>query len=400
MTTDSGAPSIREVLTAIALEGAGDTRDDIERDALSDPNLPALERDIVLVIQGVRRCGKSTLMRQIAAREGISERAVFVNFEDPRLSDRLDHTLLDDIVRTHEHRSKRNTYYFFDEIQNVKGWEKWLHVQLEQRKRHFVVSGSNANLLGGKLGTALTGRHLTYELFPFSFAEFRKVRPRASLEDYLQQGGFPRPLLGKRPEPLLRQYFTDIIERDVRQHVGARSSVALAQIAKTAFESMGSELSLRNIAKAFGTTADTVKTYVQAFEAAYLTVSCPFFAYSERVSQVHPRKYYPIDLGLRRSVVTRSGYDLGKSLECAVLHHLRRSYRTVYYWHGKGEVDFVVQTPDGLIPIQISVGDEKTRHIAAVEEFARVHRGALAPKFIDMARAEKLLSGRKSLEEL
>jgi uncharacterized protein len=199
---------------------------------------------------------------------------------------------------------------------------------------------------------------------------------------------------------LLREYFTDIIERDVRRHVGVRSTVPLSQIAKASFEAMGSELSLRTLARAFTTTADTVKTYIDAFELAYLSISCPFFTFSERKSQVRPKKYYPIDLGIRNAVITRGGGDIGKSLECAVLHHLRQMYRTVFYWKGRGEVDFIVQTPEGLLPIQVSHGDEKTRHVAAIEEFAREHKGTLAPKYIDMARAEKLLSGKVSLAQV
>jgi uncharacterized protein len=148
--------------TLEALQAEPTVRDAlIEREILLREDFPSLERDLVLVIQGVRRCGKSTLLRQIAKREGVAERAIFVNFEDPRLADRLDHRLLDAIVRFHEGKSKRNTYYFFDEIQNVAGWEKWLHIQLERKKRHFVVTGSNSELLGGKMATALTGRHLT-----------------------------------------------------------------------------------------------------------------------------------------------------------------------------------------------------------------------------------------------
>jgi uncharacterized protein len=372
----------------------------VPRELLESGKLPELEKDLVLVIQGVRRCGKSTLLRQIAAREDVADKVIFINFEDPRFSDMLDYRLLEQVVKFHERKSKRNTYYFFDEIQNVKGWEKWLHVQVEQNKRRFVVTGSNSNLLGGKLGTALTGRHLTVELFPFSFGEFRRVRPRGTLTEYLQSGGFPRPLHSRQPQDILREYFMDIIERDVRTHVGARSVVPLAQVAKATFEAMGSELSYRNIARSFGTTPDTVKTYIDAFELAYLCVACPFFAYSERVTQVHPRKYYPIDLGLRASVASRTGADIGKSLEAAVLLHLRKSHRRVYYWKGRGEVDFVVETPQGLLPIQVSVGDEKTRHVAAVEEFARAHRGVLAPKFIDSARAERLLLGKVTLEDL
>jgi uncharacterized protein len=390
--------SIAEILAAVVADSPTETG--MQRDIVTSDLLPPLEKDLALVIQGVRRCGKSTLLRQIAARDDVASRAIFINFEDPRLSDRLDFRLLDDIVHFHESSSKKNVYYFFDEIQNVKGWEKWLHIQLERKSRYFVITGSNANLLGGDLATALTGRHITLELFPFSFAEFRRAKPRGTLTEFLTKGGFPRPLLSQNGHSLLREYFTDIIERDVRRHVGARSTVPLAQIAKASFEAMGSELSLRNIARAFSTTADTVKTYVDALELAYLSISCPFFTFSERKSQVHPKKYYPIDLGIRNSVITRGGGDISKSLECAVLHHLRRTYKTVYYWKGRGEVDFVVQTLEGLLPIQVSHGDEKTRHVAAIEEFAREHRGTLAPKYIDMARAEKLLSGKVSLAHL
>jgi uncharacterized protein len=390
--------SVSEILSSVV----GDSPNDVGilRDVVVQEKIPQLEKDLALVIQGVRRCGKSTLLRQIAARENVAGRAIFVNFEDPRLSDRLDYRLLDDIIAFHESSSKKNVYYFFDEIQNVAGWEKWLHIQLERRSRYFVVTGSNSNLLDGKLAMALTGRHITIELFPFSFAEFRRAKPRGTLTEYLSSGGFPRPLLSSHGDSLLREYFTDIIERDVRRHVGARSTVPLSQIAKATFEAMGSELSLRNIARAFSTTADTVKTYIDAFELAYLSISCPFFTFSERKSQVRPKKYYPIDLGIRNSIITRGGGDIGKSLECAILHHLRRTYRTVFYWKGRGEVDFVVQTPEGLLPIQVTYGDEKTRHIAAIEEFAREHRGTLAPKYIDMARAEKLLAGKVSLEQL
>jgi uncharacterized protein len=398
-TVDTSISKRHDILAELA-EEATQLDLGIARDVILDNQLPALERDLAIVIQGVRRCGKSTLLRQIAARENVASRSIFVNFEDPRLSDRLDYRILDDIVAFQEGMSKKNVYYFFDEIQNVQGWEKWLHVQLERKQRYFVITGSNSNLLGGKLSTALTGRHLTIELFPFSYREFRRMKPRSNLQEFLTHGGFPRPLASANGDRLLREYFIDIIERDVRRHVGARSTVPLSQIAKASFEAMGSELSLRNLAGAFGTTADTVKTYVQAFELAYLSIACPFFTFSEKKSQVRPKKYYPIDLGIRNSVITRGGSDLGKKLECAVLHHLRRSHRAVYYWKGRGEVDFVVETPDGLLPIQVSEGDEKTRHVAAIEEFAREHRGVLSPKFIDLARAEKLLSGKVSLAQL
>jgi predicted AAA+ superfamily ATPase len=167
----------------------------------------------------------------------------------------------------------------------------------------------------------------------------------------------------------LRQYFEDIIERDVRERVGARSSQPLRQLAKIVFESCGSELSLRKLAGATGLTVDTVGTYLSACESAYLLFSCPYFAFSERKRSKRNKKYYPVDPGLRTAVVTRTGQDLGKSFETIVYLSLRRQCRETYYWRGKGEVDFVTSGPGGITPYQVSIDGIKSRHEAALEEF-------------------------------
>ena len=116
---------------------------------------------------------KSILMKQVIEQRNLAGDAIYINFEDPRFADMLDHRLLDAIVSFHEKEKRKNYYYFFDEIQNVKNWEKWLHIKLAKRKRFFIISGSNSTLLSGKLGTALTGRHLTFEVFPFNYSEFK-----------------------------------------------------------------------------------------------------------------------------------------------------------------------------------------------------------------------------------
>lgn len=361
------------------------------REVLSQSKRIRLTSDLVLAVQGVRRCGKSTLLRQIAEKEGVRDRSIFINFEDPRLSSNLNHELLDQIVKHQESKGAKYRYFFFDEIQNVKNWEKWLHVQLEKKKYHFVITGSNSTLLSGKLGTALTGRHLTIELFPFSFAEFKSLRRRASVEEYLEAGGFPRALSFEDAPDLLREYFSDIIERDVRRHVAARSSLALTQIAQAVFESTGSETSFRNLAKAFDTTPDTVKIYADAFEAAYLCLPCDYFTYSTRKRAVRPRKYYPIDLGMRASVVASASLDLGKKLETAVFHALRRSHARVSYWRGHGEVDFVIETPRGIQPIQVSWHGPKERHAKALDEFKKEFPKSLEPLYVERNTVEEWL---------
>jgi len=330
-----------------------------------------LSPEVVTVVQGVRRCGKSTLLRQLMHSHRIApNHAVFINFEDPRLVNDLDDALLDRIYRLATTRSSRSLIFFFDEIQNVSLWQKWLNTQLEKGCGHcFVVTGSNSQLLGGELASSLTGRHLRYELFPFDLDEFRHLIPSGTLEHYLRRGGFPAALDFPQPERLLQQYFLDIIEKDIRERLSAKSSRPLLAVAKMVLESVGSELSLRRIAGSVQLSPETVSHYLQACEDAYLIFSCPYFAYSEAKRVRHNRKYYAIDTGLRRVISTTGGQDLGKDFENLVYLLLRRRTAEISYWKGRGEVDFVVNDEHGVTPIQVTYGEPQPRHYKALEEF-------------------------------
>ncbi|NDE02640.1 MAG: hypothetical protein EBZ91_13050, partial [Gammaproteobacteria bacterium] len=189
----------------------------------------------------------------------------FLNFEDPRLSPALDHRTLDVMVKAFEADRGTGCTYFLDEIQWVTGWQRWLRVQLDRPKdRRFVVTGSNAHLLSGELGSTLTGRHHTVELFPFDLAEYRQLRPRATLTEYLDAGGFPATVASPDRDMLLRGYFSDIVERDMRERVSARSSVPLRKLVQMLFESAGSETSTRRLAAALGLAPDTAGAYIDA----------------------------------------------------------------------------------------------------------------------------------------
>ena len=333
----------------------------------------SLSRRTVLVIQGVRRCGKSTLLTQLINKYGLERKnCLFVNFEDPRLAGKLNFECLENFTRAFADARPGTAALtvFLDEIQWVRGWERWLVSRLERPDRfQFVISGSNAHLLSGELATVLTGRHITVELFPFDWAEFRKLRPGASLDDHLHYGGFPEPVASEDGDLLLRQYFSDILQRDVRERVGARSSRSLRQVVQMVFESAGSELSLRRIAAASGIAVETVAAYLEACEQAYLLFSCPWFAFSERKRSHRNRKYYPVDTALRRVSVTRAGQDLGKSLECATFLELRKRGFDVCYWRDSGEVDFVVQSAAGPIPVQVTLAGASERHWRSVDAF-------------------------------
>jgi uncharacterized protein len=350
-----------------------------------------LTPEVVTVIQGVRRCGKSTLLRQLMTANRIPEdRSVFINFEDPRLVNDLDSALLEQIVRLATARGRERMTFFLDEIQNVANWQKWLNTQLEMKSGHsFVVTGSNSRLLGGELASSLTGRHLRHELFPFDFTEFQKWGKPDELEQFIRLGGFPAVLGFPQPEKLLQQYFLDIVEKDIRERVSARSSRPLQAVAKMVLESVGSALSLRRISGALQLSPETVNHYLQACEDAYLIFSCSYFAYSEAKRVRHNRKYYAIDTGLRRTISTRVGQDLGKDFENLVYLILRRKTADISYWKGQGEVDFVINSPAGITPIQVTYGEPQHRHDNALEEFYRHFPHAneavyVTPKSIDV----------------
>ncbi len=333
-----------------------------------------LVNDLVLVVQGVRRCGKSTLLMQMLDYYQLDKRdCFFINFEDPRLVSKLSHELLEEITEL-AHKLRPNSkkhYFFFDEIQNVSHWEKWLHSRLERPcGDHFIVTGSNASLLSGELGSRLTGRHFTIELFPFSWQEYRKTKKKPNFEVFLREGGFPRALSSAEPEKLLQTYFSDIIERDIRERVKAKSSQPLRQLLQMVYESCGSELSLRKIAAASGVSTDTAGHYIEMSEASYLVGSCSYFSYSSRQSNTRNKKYYPIDTGLRNAVVTKVGQDLGKHLETLFYWHLRKEHGpSVHYWRNKGEVDFVIRSGSEIQPYQVSWDGIKDRHEKALDNF-------------------------------
>lgn len=363
-----------------------------------DVGLPkSLSRRTALVIQGVRRCGKTTLLTQLLDRYRLERRdCLFVNFEDPRLSGSLDFETLERLAGAFAERrpGEKTLTILLDEIQWVDGWEKWLRTKLERPGRfRFVVSGSNSRLLSGELSSVLTGRHITVELFPFDFSEFRRAHSTASIADYLHRGGFPEPATSADGDLLLRQYFVDIVQRDVRERVGARSSLALRQIVQMVLESAGSELSLRRIAAASGVAVETVAAYLEACEQAYLLFACPWFAYSERRRSHRNRKYYPVDTALRRVAVTRTGRDVGKALECATFVELKKRFGDVFYWRMSGEVDFVVQTRGVPTPIQVTAEGATERHLSSLDAFYEAFPHASEAVIVTMDNFPDVLAG-------
>jgi predicted AAA+ superfamily ATPase len=335
---------------------------------------PAPTPRVCVVVQGVRRAGKSTLMQQMIGRWNLDPgRCAFLHLEDPRLARALRWETLEAFVQAFraQHAPDVPLTFFLDEIQHVEGWTPWLRSRLDQGLPEcFVISGSNGALLSGELSTSLTGRHRRVTVYPFDLAEVQSFDPSVGLEQWLHRGGFPAAWHQEDPEGLLRQYFEDIVERDIRERVAARSARPVRQVVQMAFESAGAELSLRRVAGACGVAVETAHLYLEAAEQAYLIVSLPWFAWSTRQQAHRARKYYPVDPALARVTVLQQWSNRGKWLEAATVRAALGNGLDVAWWKsGAGEVDLVLRDGPRIQPVQVTWSGPEPRHERALASF-------------------------------
>ena len=335
------------------------------------------------IISGIRRCGKSTLLRHLMKQ---IKKWYYFNFEDQRVVgfevsdfEKLNDTLVE--------AYGQQDCYFLDEIQNVPEWERFVRRMLDEGKK-FVITGSNASLLSKELGTRLTGRHLTYELFPFSYNEmlvFTSQKPSPdSYVDYSIRGGFPEFLKYNRNE-MLQELFEDIITRDIIVRYGIRESMILKQLALYLISNLGKEFSYAALAKHFNLgSPNTIISYISYFEDCYLLFPISKFEYSYKKQIVNPKKIYCIDVGLAQANSVSFSSDKGRILENVVFLHLRRQYGEIYYFKGKKECDFIVKSrTKELQALQVcyELNDEnKEREIGGVQEAMetlRIKRGVI-----------------------
>jgi len=338
----------------------------ISQNAISTPK--------ITVITGIRRCGKSTLLRQIAKQyEGYH----YVNFEDERLLDFTHkdfNTLLEVFL---ELRPDAKTF-FFDEIQNIDGWEKFCRRLFTEGYKLFVT-GSNANLLSSEIATSLTGRNIRIELFPFSFKEYlafhdvkiketyvTKERAQISklLEDYLRFGGFPEIAISQDYEEL-NQIYQDIIIKDLLVRLQIRDTKDFRELALYLLTNISRKLSYNNLKNLlrFSNTSK-VKNYIEALIEAYLFFSINKYDFSLKKQIRNERKIYTIDSGLVHSTAFKFSNEEGRILENTVFLELKRRKKDIYYEEGQSECDFVIK--QGLhiteaMQVTATLADEKTK---------------------------------------
>jgi len=347
-------------------------------------NIPAgfVESKKISVISGIRRSGKSTLLKQIA--KNFSDYYYF-NFEDERLLDfaAKDLNVLYEVFLElyGEHK-----VFFFDEIQNVFGWEKFVRRLFEDDMKIFIT-GSNAKLLSSELATTLSGRHLKMEIYPFSFGEFLDYEkfPRKDFYDtkekgvlaknfnrYLEYGGFPEIVTGKNKKEL-EQLYQDIIIKDLIVRFKIRETKVFREIALYLLSNISAPMSFNNVRAMVGVKSVTsVKNYIDFFEEAYLFFSLFKFDYSIKKQIINDRKMYVVDTGLANEVAFRFSENVGRNMENAVFIELKRRGRNIFYYKEKRECDFVIRS--GL---KISEAIQVTQSLANPDTAEREIQGLL-----------------------
>ena len=293
----------------------------------------------VEVISGIRRSGKSTLMRMIMAH--YAPNVVCFNFEDSRIFG----FEVSDFKKLDELMGETHPVYFFDEIQNVENWEIFVR-QLHERGEKVFVTGSNASLLSKELGTKLTGRYLSHELFPFAYNEFlehtNQENNLASFENYRKLGGFPE-FLDTQNTDVLQTLLRDILFRDIAIRYGIRNTKTLFDIALHLLSNVGKETTYNRLRKTFGIgSTNSVSDYLKWLEDTYILFFLPRFSWSPKSVLVNPRKVYAIDTGFIQANTMSHSADSERLLENMVYLYLRQKNTELFYFREKGECDFVV----------------------------------------------------------
>ncbi len=316
----------------------------------------------IVVISGIRRCGKSTLMQQI--RKGNEQRDYYLNFDDDRLVRfsvehfQILHELFIELF------GEQQTFYF-DEVQNIEGWERFVR-RLYDYGYKIYITGSNANMLSRELGTHLSGRFVQLDLYPFSFREYLvSVKSGASglelsstagkanlarhFNDYMLSGGFPL-YLENRNDQYLKSLYESILYRDVMVRNNLTNEKELLELVYYLASNAAKLTSNSGLAKIIGVkNASTIKNYIDFLQDTYFLFQVKKYDPSLNKQLQNPKKTYFID----NALVVKLGFSFsgqwGRLLENLVYIELRRRGNDVYYHQGKGECDFVLRQGNEII---------------------------------------------------
>jgi len=323
----------------------------------------------VIVVKGVRRSGKSTILRQFIYEltENIHKnQTLFINFEDSRFAKDISLDLIEKIFNVYLEYMEPGgeIYVFLDEVQNIPGWEKWVRTKHELKQANIFVTGSSSKLLGKEFGTALSGRYVDLIVHPLSFTEFldfrnlkirdkkdraiHKIEIKRLLKEYLMFGGFPKTALIKsefEKKQQLSAYFESILLKDIVARYDLKNYEKLRKLAVYLLTNISKPHTINSMKNALNISYDTCENYLEYMNEAYLVFDVYNHSYSLKEQYKLPRKIYCIDTGLRNIASFVFSEDIGRIYENAVFLELNRRGNDIFYWKDAQhrEVDFVLK---------------------------------------------------------
>lgn len=338
--------------------------------------------NLIKVITGVRRSGKSTLLLQYKdylVSQNISEEdIIYMNFESAEWYDIKDYNDLYKYIKERANNNSNKKYILLDEVQNVDKWEKAVNSILVDINSDIYITGSNAYLLSSELTTLLAGRVLTIKIYPFSFKEFLKEYPFKNNEDkyekfdkYLKYGGMPMIVNMNDNENLIINYLNDLKEVVLKKDVISRNNIKdivfldnLIKYMASVIGNLTTPYSIAEFMKKNGSTItnETVDSYLKMLENAYFIYRVPRYELKGKQLLKTQGKYYFIDNGLKNIIAGFSSYDTGSSYENLIyIELLRRGYEVYVGQYNDIEIDFIAIKPSEKIYYQVSrsILDEK-----------------------------------------
>jgi predicted AAA+ superfamily ATPase len=397
----------------------------IKRELYLDKIKPYMNKDIIKVLTGVRRCGKSTILKQIVEKlkeNGVKEEnIILINLELQKYFDIKNIYQLDKLIKSQTSKSNDRKYLLLDEIQDVNQWEKLVNSYLAEDKFDIYITGSNAKLLSGELATYLTGRYIEIKIYPFSFYEFleykklknRKLKNYKDLfYEFLRYGAMPPTLKYDTEEktPILTDIYQSILFKDVVKRNEIRDLDLLDRILKYLLSNIGQLFSANSIVKYLKKDRITISTTTIYNYLHYLEDAC-IINKVRREDLIGKKilnyieKFYVVDLGFREAIYGYNERDISQVIENIIYNELiQRGYNVTIGKFRDKEIDFVCKKFDKKVYIQVSyilfdentlkrefeplmkINDNYPKYVLSMDEFNRSHEGIKHLNIIDFLK--------------
>ncbi len=344
---------LRRIVTQQKAEGFS-IKGTVKREIL-DEILKWFKDNRVLILTGIRRSGKSTILKQLMHEK---QKYCYVNFEDERFIDfkaQEFEQLNEVLIEIYENPK----LYFFDEVQNIEKFETFVR-RLQDQGNKIIITGSNASLLSKEFGTRLTGRYRSFEIYPFSFMEylsFKKIKPQKDwqyltkkrvnlkkmLNEYIENGGMPEYLKNKDKE-YIKTVYENILYRDVIARYNIRRQKVLQELVNVLTTNISSPFTYNSLKTSLGlANSITVKEYISYLNNSFLFFELQRFDFSVKKQLNAPKKAYIIDSAFSQVMGFNISANKGRLLENLIFLELKRRNKEIYYHTGKGECDFLIK---------------------------------------------------------